>query len=175
MATFIRNELKLDKKFNPKTKRQYLNGLPFVLHCHHYTSLYTQLAMDASETDLLKESASESFYELLTDYFCKNDVKTVSDRVDIATQYFAVVGLGKLKVQNLNDHSGTVELVKSHVDDGWIGKWGKYDKPINYIGAGFIEAMFEAVLDEPINSFAANESQSIVMGAETSIFKVVRR
>ena len=175
MATFIRNELQLVKEFDPKSKRHYVNGVLSVLHCHHYATLYTQLALDANETELLKESASESFYEMMVDYFCKKNVKTISDRIEIGCQYFAAVGLGKMNVTNMNDNSGTVELLKSHTDEGWISKWGTFDKPINYIGAGFIEAMFEAVLDEPKNSFEAKETASIAMGAETSKFKVTRR
>jgi predicted hydrocarbon binding protein len=175
MATFIRNELKLEKEFDPKTKRHYVNGVLSVLHCHHYSSLYTQLALDANETDLLKESAAESFYDMLKSYFAKHDVTSIPARVDIGCQYFAALGLGKMQVVNINEHSGTVEILKSHTDEGWMKKWGQYDKPVNYIGAGFIEALFESVLDQPVDSFYANETQSIVMGAEISKFKVIRR
>jgi hypothetical protein len=175
MATFIKNELKIKHDFDPQTKRHYNNGILSVLHCHHYSTLYTQLALDANETELLKESAWESFREMLIGYFEDNNVTSLINRADIACQYYAAIGLGKMQIININEHSGEVELLSSHNDEGWKKKWGKYDGPINYISAGYIEAMFEAILDQPQKSFLAKETQSIVMGSETSKFKVTRR
>lgn len=176
MTKVIKNEVKYDHVFDPKTKRHQINKVQSVLHCHHYTSLYTQLALDAGETDLLKECARESFRTVLDTYFANNpDVDTVQAKAEIGCQYYALVGLGKMNVMFLGDDSGVVELQASHTDDGWMKKWGVYDKPVNYITAGFIEALFELVLDLEPKSFAAMEVQSIVMGAETSEFHVTRR
>lgn len=175
MATFKKNVLVLDHIFDNQRKRHYLNGHLSVLHCHHYSSLYTQLALDSDETELLAQSSEESFYDLLVDYFDKYNLTSIEERIESACQYYAAVGLGKMQVNYLGNDSGEVELLASHVDSGWIKKWGKYDAPVNYIGAGYITAMFSAVFDESKKTFKANEVQSIVMGAETSIFKVVRR
>ena len=175
MATFKKNDLMLDHIFDRKTKRHYLNGHVSVLHCHHYASLYTQLALDAKETELLADTSEESFYDILVEYFDQHYLTAIEARIDIACQYFAAVGFGKMRVNYLGEDSGEVELLASHVDSGWIKKWGKYDRPVNYLGAGYITAMFAAVLDEPRKTFKATEVQSIVMGAKTSIFNVVRR
>jgi hypothetical protein len=175
MATSTKNTLIFDHVFDKKTKRHYLNGHLSVFHCHHYSSLYSQLALDAQETELLAESSEEAFYEILAGYFDKHNLTSIEERIDIAYQYYAAVGLGKMQVKYLGENSGEVELLASHVDSGWIKKWGEYDKPVNYIGAGYITAMFSAVLGEPKNTFKANEVQSIVMGAETSLFNVTRR
>ncbi len=175
MATFIKNELKIRHDFDPKTKRHYDNGVLTVRHCHHYSSLYSQLAIDANETELLKDSASEAFREILSDYYEKNNITAIADKAELACRQFAAMGLGTMKILNINEHSGEVELLSSHTDEGWKKKWGVYDKPINYIGAGYIEAVFEVILDSPPKSFLAEETQSIAMGAETSKFKVIRR
>src|SRR5512136_834682 len=126
MATFKKNELMLDHRFDRKTKRHYLNGRVTVLHCHHYAALYAQLALDSQKTDLLAESAEEAFYEILTAYFQEHNLTAIEARVDIACQYYATVGLGKMQVSYLGDDSGRVELLSSHVDSGWIKKWGLY-------------------------------------------------
>ena len=168
-------DLMFEHVFDEKTKRHYVNGHLSVLHCHHYTSLYTQLALDAQKTDLLAASSEEAFYHVLVGYFDRHRIESIEERIETACQYYAAVGLGKMRVRYLGNDSGEVELLSSHVDGGWIKKWGVYDEPVNYIGVGYITAMFAAVLDEPQTTFQANEVQSIVMGAETSIFKVVRR
>lgn len=176
MATVIKNTVKYNHTFSRKTKRHQINGLQSVLHCHHYTSLYTQLAIDADEAELLKECARESIREVLDKYFADNpEIKTVQEKVEIACQYYALVGLGIMKVNSLGDYSGEVELISSHTDSGWMKKWGEFDKPVNHITAGFIEAIFESVLNKPARSFNAVETRSIVMGADTSVFKIVRR
>lgn len=175
MANAGENKLTLNHIFDGSTKRHYINGHLVVLHCHHYATLYTQLAMDAEETQLLATSAEEAFYELLVDYFNEHNISDREARIGIARQYFSMVGLGTITVTSLSETGGEIELPTSHVDAGWLKKWGKYEHPVNFIGAGYLTAMFSAVLDKPLCSFEASEKQSIVMGAETSIFNVAAR
>lgn len=167
--------LELKHKFDPERMRHYLNKHLTVLHCHHYSSLYTQLALDAGETDLLVASSEASFRELIADYFEDQGVTGLEEKIHIACEYFSAMGLGKMKVQFLGDESGEVILERSHVDEGWIKKWSKTDKPVNYIGCGYISAMFSAILDQPIGVFFTREQESIVMGAEKSVFKVYKQ
>lgn len=176
MAEIIKNTVKYDHFFDQNTKRHRINGVQSVLHCHHYTALYTQLALDAGETDLLKDCMREVIRKVLDKYFADNpEIDSIQEKINIACQYYALVGLGSVKVHFIGRYSGKVELLSSHTDDGWIKKWGKFDKPVNYITAGFIEAMFESVLNMPAKAFNAIEIQSIVMGADTSIFNISRR
>ncbi len=174
MAEHKKNNLILEHHFDRKTKRHYLNGHLTVLHCHHYSSLYAQLAIDSDETELLQQSSEDTFYELLNDYFDKHEPATLPEKIDIACQYFAAVGLGMMKVNYFGEDSGEVELLSSHVDSGWIKKWNRHDGPVNFMGAGYISAMFSSILSEPTKTFRVSEAQSIVMGADTSLFTVVR-
>lgn len=173
MSEFKRTTLVLDHKFDPQRKRHYLNDKLSVLHCHHYSTLYTQLALDAGETGLLSDVSEDTFHDALKSYFAKHEVKDPYDRLDLACQYYAAVGLGKMKVDFLGDDAGQVTVAHSHVDEGWKKKWGEYDKPVNYIGAGFIAAMFAAVQDREPRTYQATEVSSIAMGADASVFKVV--
>ena len=167
-------QLKLDHKFDAERMRHYLNGQLSVLHCHHYASLYTQLAIDAKETELLAAVAEETFAGVLTDYFEKNGVESVDDRVAAACGYFAAVGLGKMKVSYLGNDSGQIVVEESHVDRGWVKKWGQFDAPVNHIGRGYIAGMFSAIWGKPLRTFKVRETESIVTGADTSCFKVYK-
>jgi len=176
MAIVHKHDIVYDHSFNEKTKRHKLNGTQTVLHCHHYMALYTQLAIDADETELFTTSSRESFRGMLENYFKTYNVEdSIAERVDLACKYYSLIGLGNITVKFLGTESGRVEVTSSHIDEGWLRKWGKYDKPVNYISVGFIEALFESVLGLPSNSFNAVETESIVMGAEKSIFNVTRR
>ena len=174
MSEFKRNVLELDHKFDPKRKRHYLNGHLMVLHCHHYSTLYTQLALDAKETDTLYKVSETSFHQLVTDYLRQKAVNDLETRVDLGCQYYAAVGLGKMSVEYIGADSGRVVVENSHLDLGWIKKWGQYDRPVNYIGAGYAAALGAACLDLPIGSFQAKEVESMAMGAPKSVFNLVR-
>ncbi len=176
MAVFKKTELELDHSFDPIQKRHYINGDCVVLHCHHFTALYTQLADDAKDFQgekLLRETTEDSFYPILVNYFKKHSITTISDRISIAEQYYSAVGFGKMNIVGLGNFAGNVTLEHSHIDEGWMKKWGKNNKPINFITQGFIAAAFSAVNDKPTRSYNVQEVQSIVCGAKESLFKVV--
>lgn len=176
MAEFKRTELKLDHAVDQRNWRHFLNGHLSVLHCHHYATLYTQLAEDCDLLDgkkLLMECAEDAFYAVLSDYFSQHGIDTVRDRIDIAEQAFAAYGLGKMHVTCAGAESGRVELDHSHVDEGWIKKWGKRDQPVNFIGCGYIAALFATVFGKATRSYRVTEIQGIVSGAGCSRFNVV--
>jgi hypothetical protein len=146
-----------------------------VLHCHHFATLTTQLANDCGLLDgkkLLAECAEDTFYSLLISYYAEHAVTALAERIAVAEQYFSAMGLGKLAVKYAGPYSGTVELEHSHVDEGWLKKWGRANKPVNHIGCGYITALFSAVYDRPRRDFQARETQSIAQGAEVSIITV---
>jgi len=174
MVTFKETQLCMEHYFDPKSNRHFLNGSTSVLHCHHYATLYTQLAMDAKETALLAAVVEDTFFKVLKNYFEKNQIKGLQEKIVLACQYFSAVGLGKMEIVFAGDFSGQVRMLNSHVDDGWLKKWGKFDRPINYIGCGYIAALFSLVFDLPVRSFSVIERKSIVMGEQESLFNVER-
>jgi predicted hydrocarbon binding protein len=80
-----------------------------------------------------------------------------------------------MEVVYFGECSGEVILTKSHVDAGWLKKWGKYDAPVNYIAAGYIAGMFSAACDMPVKTYNVTESESIAMGAELSRFRALKK
>jgi len=170
-------QLVLDHQFNQDTCRHTMNGEVMVLHCHHYATLYTQLAEDCGMLDgkkLLTEVSQDTYYDTLSAYFNKHGVTDVSDRISIAEQYYATVaGLGQMHVLCAGPDGGEVELSHSHVDEGWIKKWGKRSTGCNYITCGYIAGMFAAVFNLNPRAYTAHEIESIVCGADRSRFQIV--
>ena len=165
-------KLRFEQIFDSKKKRHYFDGRTFVLHCHHYASLLTQLALDAEHlggTKLLCDAAEESFKPILEDYFKKHKISEKSDRVSIAEQYFRFSGLGQIEF-SFGVNNGYVILKSSHIDQGWIKKWGENDKPVNFIGMGFIQAVWGAVFEKNSAQIDITETQSMVCGAPASMF-----
>lgn len=168
-------ELKMESKFDADKSRQYLNNELTVFHCHHYTALFSQLADDAKifkGAKLLADSAAESMLIPLKKYCTDNNISSTEDKVSIAEQYFAYVGLGTLKL----DISGNSAVMPSaHVDDGWVKKWGTRDKAVNFIGQGFVAAAFALANGDAVSSYEVSETQSIVSGADSSNFTITKK
>jgi hypothetical protein len=179
MIIYKKNELVTGHPFDKHNEmEQYFDCLqdePKVVHCHHYTVLYTQLAFDAKETELLAETTEDTFYNLFNNYYHQCHIEDKILRMELACQYYAKMGMGSMDIICLAEEGGEVKLLSSHVDSGWLTKWGQYDVPVNYIGVGYIAAMFAAVLGYPLRYFQVIEVQSIVMGASCSLFRVARR
>lgn len=165
-------QLTIANRFDAQRCRRYLNEELTVFHCHHYTTLFTQLADDAEQfhgPKHLRDAAADSVLGVLRRYCAKNGVTSKADKVDIAQQYFSVMGLGKLTIDIA---AQTAEMAFSHVDSGWLKKWGTRDKPVNYIGQGYIAAVFALVHDDEPGHYEVLETRSIVSGAKTSQFTV---
>jgi predicted hydrocarbon binding protein len=178
MAIEQLTEWVIDHKFDRKTCRHSTNGFDSVLHCHHYASLYCQLADDAQQfngPELLRRSAELSFQEVLSSYFTEHQVKDLSDRIVLAEEYWKVCGFGTMKFDHVGELSAAAHMDHSHVDEGWMKKWGNRDKPVNFIGQGYIAAALSAIYDLPVGSYSVYETESIVTGADASRFSLVRK
>ncbi|HKZ16921.1 MAG TPA: 4-vinyl reductase [Syntrophales bacterium] len=166
--------LKLDFTLDNQTFRHYLNGHPVVMHSHHYLALITKLVEempDLGGTQILKDSVEESMRAIFDDYIVKNNLTSAQDKCNVGREYFSVFGLGKMIVSG-NDNGGEVRLVHSHIDEGWVKKWGNHDKPINHFACGYIAAMFGAAFDKPLNTYAVTEAASIAVGDPENKFIV---
>ena len=165
----------LQTRYDRERCRHIADGKTLVLHCHHFASLTTQLANDCSLLDakkLLAECAEDAFYAVLADYYHKNNVCGLRERIEAAERYFSEAGLGLLKVNYAGSCAGEVALKHSHVDEGWVKKYGVASKPINYIGCGYVTALFSAAFGKPKRSYLAKERRSIACGAQISVITV---
>lgn len=166
--------LDVQHTFDDKTYRHYLNGINVVLHCHHYMSLTTKLALDFDEiggTRILFEAAEDSIRPILDDYIRNHSISSHADRLNAGAEFYGLMGMGMMDISG-SPEGGTVILHKSHVDQGWLKKWGPHTVPVNHFTRGFIAAIFGAAFDKPVRSFKVTESASMVKGAATGSFLV---
>ncbi|MCJ7525568.1 MAG: hypothetical protein MUP71_10170 [Candidatus Aminicenantes bacterium] len=168
--------LKLAHRFDAERCRHFIGDQVSVLHCHHYATLFTQLAIDAQDlvdgTKILKEVTEDVVHGVLTKYYSENGISDPQERLEIGVQLYSFYGLGKMVLVSPGSGGGAVEMSTAHVDEGWIKKWGKGKAPVNFIGTGFIAGMFAAAFDKPVRTYQVDEKQSRVMGADKSVFAV---
>jgi len=167
-------DFKMDFTFDEKNYRHYMNGVMSVLHCHHYLCLTTQLARDFDDIGgirILEETAEDTTRPLFDDYIEKNGIESFADRMMVGMKYYSTMGLGRMKVA-ASKSGGDVQLLRSHVDKGWLTKWGKAESHVNHFTCGYIAAMFAAAVQKPARSFKVTEIESIATGGDSSTFKV---
>lgn len=155
-------------EFDRERCRHSLNGFQTVLHCHHYMTLTTQMAEDADDlcngTEVLISTMEDTIYKVLKNYYDTNNITDLWEKVSIAEQYYTLCGLGQIQWQHAGEFSGWVKVLHSHVDEGWKKKWSQRNKPVNYIGRGFIQAAMALFNDKQPRSYRSEETKSIVCG-----------
>ena len=130
-------------------------------------TLTTQMAEDAeflNGTDVLMTTMEDTIYDVLYQYYNKHNITDLWGKISIAEQYFSVCGLGQIKFNHVGDYSANVDVLHSHIDEGWIKKWSKRNKPVNYIGRGFLQATMCLFNNKPPRSYKSEETKSIVKG-----------
>jgi hypothetical protein len=166
--------LRLDFTMDADTNRQYLNGHPVVMHSHHYLALITKMAQDLGDIDgtgILRDVVEETMRSVFDDYIQKNGLTSAQDKCNVGREYFSVFGLGKMVITG-DEQGGEVRLVRSHLDEGWVMKWGTTDKPVNHFTCGYVAAMFGAAFNKPLKSYMVTEAASIAVGDSEGKFFV---
>ena len=166
-----------EQTFDNERNLQYVNGEASVMHCHHYATIFTKLALDMSGLkgrQNLFDAMEETAYLTLQRYFIVESVKSIEEKIFIVERYYALSGLGQLHL-SVKENGGRVSMKHSHVDEGWIKKWGRHKTPVNLIGQGYLAGALSAVFRKPIGFYHIQETQSIVSGASTSEFTISTR
>lgn len=159
--------MQVDFTFDDGTFRHYMNGHPSVLHCHHYMALTTRVATkfrSLGADRILAESTEDSMRVLLDDYVRKHSLPVGLERLRMAAEYYAVMGLGRLQLEG-DASGGTVTLQRSHVDEGWVKKFGPCDHPINHVTRGYAAAAFACAFERSARAYVVTEASSMAMGA----------
>lgn len=166
--------LKLDFTFDDGSYRHFLNGHAVVMHSHHYLALITKLAEDLDDiggTRILAETVEDSMLAMFEDYFQQNAISDPAQKGEVCAGYFSVFGLGKMTISG-GEGGGEVKLSRSHIDEGWLVKWGKHQKPINHFTRGYVAATFAAISGRPARSYSVTEAASMATGEDQGVFTV---
>ncbi len=169
-------EINLEHTWDPGLKRHYTNGKQTVWHCHHYATLYTKLALETKDeggVDLFVQTGAEVWGDFLKDYFQKEGVSAVEDRIELARQYWKTIGMGLLSIESSAPESGTASMEYSHIDEGWIKKWQGSNQPVNLYTQGFLSGAFSTIYDKPIGAYAVTETASLAKGDDACRFEIL--
>jgi len=166
------------QSFDPIRKLQYINSDPSVMHCHHYSAIFTRLAIDFEShggTKNMAEAMEEAVYLALRKVFIGEEIKAVHERIRMVEEYFRLTGLGEIKLHADSATGGTATLSRSHIDEGWVKKYGNSKVPVNHVARGFLAGAFEVIHGKPLRSYDVEESASMAMGKAKGDFVIKER
>jgi len=166
------------QSFDPIRKLQYVNSDPSVMHCHHYSAIFTKLAIDFDSNDgtrNMAEAMEEAVYLALKKVFIAGNVSTVAERTRMAEEYYRLTGLGSIKLHNTGTVGGTASLSRSHIDEGWVKKYGRSNVPVNHVTCGFVAGAFEVIHNKPLRHYTVKETASMAMGKNHGEFSISER
>lgn len=168
---------RFEQEFDDQRNLQYVNGEAAVMHCHHYATIFTKMALDHAGLggpQHLFDAMEETAYLTLHRLFTVDAITGAEARRTIAEAYFALSGLGQLALE-VHPDGGRATMRHAHVDEGWIKKWGQHSRPVNLMGQGYLVGAMAAIYGRPVGSYRVRETQSLVTGAKTSEFTIASK
>lgn len=169
--------LDLKHSFDNITNQHFHGNFSVVLHCHHYMSVFIDLANEfegKGGPETMIDAAAETFGSFLRLYFLNAGIRDPKERVNVAEQYWKSIGMGVIKIDTNGKDSAKASMDYSHVDEGWLKKGKRTSKPINYITQGFLKGVMQAVHGGTIDNYRVTETNSLALGARKSEFEVER-
>ena len=161
-----------------KTNFMYLAETPVVYHCHHFNLFLDQTisdALGAEEGNLLKiKVASATAHQLISNLVRLNNADTAMEKLELASQYFAAMGHGKLAISG-NKEQGIARGEYLHYGFSWSQKYAQRINRLDTADAfatGFAAAALEVAYDLEAGSLTANETQCIARKARDCQFEI---
>lgn len=151
---------------------------PLVFHCNYY-NYFLQKTLLLDETlgmaAVIQQAASSCVGALLSRAQDELNLTTVEDRRLLASELFAELGFGLLRLDDSGPTGGTVSLPVSH-----YGRClrqaaaADFAKPQSLFDAGYAQAALAAIHSLPPDAFAAEIEACQSQGAQTGILKLYR-
>jgi hypothetical protein len=151
-------------------------GAHMVIHCHHYNSHLLQNMEESGFVDpnkVIGGSVERSIFRSLNEYMSNHpELKSVEDKLEVATDMFRYFGFGLLDLSEVTESGGTAWAPSSHFASGWMVKWGNRKTPCCYFIVGFIAGALEAAYGKPRGYFRVVEEECMSVGADRCKFMV---
>ena len=169
----------MDIKFNKEKGQANVYGSSMLFHCNHYNRSLQMSIEDADFIDsekILVNSAAETSYLQMKQYYSENPGMSFSDKLNFAAKMFAFAGFGKLDFSGVNDNGGIVKQASSHYGMALKLTVLNRTNPGEYFDKGFIIGSLIAASEESDNAiskgFTLKATKSISLDQDSSEFEI---
>jgi hypothetical protein len=155
-----------------------LYGEPMIIHCNHYNLFLQRTIEDAGDyipaTKILTEGSVIVVYSMLRRLFEEHpNVRQPFNRLKVAADLYAQLGLGLLPLDGLTENGGQVTTSITHYSLGWRQKWGRRKKPVDYFTCGYIQAALAIAFYNPPSFYKVIQKRCLSMGDTENMFEAV--
>jgi hypothetical protein len=160
--------------FDPNLNIIKLDGVKVSLHCHHYNcglikALEEMVGLNASK--IFIEAATEEFYINFKKYILDHlQDKTARERLIAAADLYRLMGFGRIDLSGLNESGGIAYSDSSYYVVGWLAKYGRREKPVCHLAAGFLSGVLSAVYEGTTGKYNVEEKRCMVIGHDRCEF-----
>lgn len=135
--------MELEKRYDPRIAKHFIEGRHMVLHCHHYNTLLHKAIVSTPFFD-----GPEFIFSVFRDDFFAT-MKTILENKRInepekikkaCVDFYSFSGFGKMDVTGMSEKGGKIIAISSHLASGYEKKWGIQDSPVDDFGRGFAAA-----------------------------------
>jgi hypothetical protein len=165
-------------EFDPVRCVHRANGRP-VVHFSHHLAIIAVRAVDeslpASGGEIARRAAERAFLPILGEALARSDADPEARPLEICEAVWARCGMGNLRIVRHGPGGGTAEMSRSQADEGWLRAHGPRARPVNHLTRGFLAAAWAALAGAGEGTYEVRETESLVAGAERSVFVVERK
>ncbi len=136
-------DLMLNKRFDAKENKHFLENMHFVLHCHHYNGAIHRAIVNTPFIDgkeFIFNIVAEDFYNTLGTVIKNKNITGANNILNACSLLYSSLGFGLMDFSNLSSSGGLAVSTSSHLASGYLAKWGKQKAPVDDFGRGFIAA-----------------------------------
>lgn len=169
----------LNGKFLPNRNAFIAENEPMILHCHHYNT-FLQATLEDTKSYLpiypiLIDSARDIVYLQLKNYFSSHQIKSIEEKLQIASDFFSFCGFGKADLSLLTSEGGNITCSAEHYSTGWLDKFGyrKSEQPnVSFFASGYFSGAFEAIFDKNQGQYKTTQTKCLTKGDVFPCFEI---
>jgi len=163
------------KQYDKSQCKHFLEGIHFVLHCHHYNSLMHRAITRTPYIDGKKfifDIASKEFYQTIKQICTKKNVSNSKAIIVVAQELYRVLGFGYLDMSSLSNNGGVIQTDSSHLATGYLTKWGTQKEPVDDFGKAYIAATWALAFNQDVKNCKINQTKCMSCGDSVCEFVI---
>ncbi|HPE69622.1 MAG TPA: hypothetical protein P5560_09940 [Thermotogota bacterium] len=167
--------MKLTKRFDSNEGKHLIEGIHFVLHCHHYNTLIHRAIVSTPFLDgkeFIFQTVAQDFAQSLPRIVQSQKLSGKDAILSACSEFYSLLGFGKMDLSALSATGGRAVSTSSHLASGYLAKWGKQDQPVDDFGRGFVAAAWATAFGKDVKVCKVVQTRCIAKGDSTGEFTV---
>ncbi len=164
----------LKRSFDKTNNQHTIEGMHFVLHCHHYHTLIHHAITSTplfDGQDFFVAVAAADFIRTL-ETVCRAKGVTGGKVLETASYLYSELGFGQLDFSQVSAAGGRAVSAHSHLGQGYLNKWGKQSHTVDDFGAAFTLAAWCVAFGKKLSDASVVQTRCLAKGDPQGEFQI---